>query len=660
MRTFFSRSDPRPEPPRTLSSIYDPKGPRLKLLLFLCTLAVSFVFHWNAYTTQIGADTFTVDSYFYVELARELQKLGDGEPRYLDPLRTPGYPLLCLLAAKTLRIDLKQIEMSPTDWTKLNNVGLRLVERVLVWQQCLAFLLPALIFLCFLFLADNAYAAFVCGLSYYADLPTISYQHTLLSEFSSIFFLWLGLALLALALRRAHEARKKFAWILAAAGLALAVAAIIRPPLALMPAALAPFVALGLSRRPWRARLAKAGHFVAAGASLPLAWCLVQLLFGFGHFTFTTNGVFTLQLFAAPRLLNADLGTDRELATLQKHLRAYAQARGTNGFAMTEVQGAVMRELGWTDYYYYYLLQKRAAALTIKAHFREFMILAVEKFDFFWREPFYYVISPYVLDRTLKMLFFPKVFPLDKRLICKGWTLPAFILACLTAAWLTRRSWERQMLLGLLATVLLFTSITSTIGMDEPDRHAMQARSIINALVVYGAWTVLAALAGRLRLTPWQVAALRRWGAPLPTAGCLLVFGVWLPLNYDFHRNLHDLARIRDGLEQYRAAHGQYPRALEWSGLYGSLDGAGGGLQTERTEWIPGLVPTYISALPRDPRRNDIPQEQYLYRSDGAQYKLISHGIADCYMMHRRQPARLDPARLCYAYGWWTEGASSW
>ena len=92
-----------------------------------------------------------------------------------------------------------------------------------------------------------------------------------------------------------------------------------------------------------------------------------SFLYGYGHFTFTTNAAFTLQLFAAPRLLPADVSHDPELAVLQKHLRAYALSGGRNGFALTEVQAPVMREFGWTDYYDYYLLMKKAAGAVSQA-----------------------------------------------------------------------------------------------------------------------------------------------------------------------------------------------------------------------------------------------------------------------------------------------------
>lgn len=53
--------------------------------------------------------------------------------------------------------------------------------------------------------------------------------------------------------------------------------------------------------------------------------------------------------------------------------------------------------------------------------------------------------------------------------------------------------------------------------------------------------------------------------------------------------------------------------------------------------WIPGLAPTYISVLPRDPRGGTSQiqptcggwQAAYLYLSNGTNYKLLSHCAPD-------------------------------
>ena len=77
-------------------------------------------------------------------------------------------------------------------------------------------------------------------------------------------------------------------------------------------------------------------------------------------------------------------------------------------------------------------------------------------------------------------------------------------------------------------------------------------------------------------------------------------------------------------------------------------------------DWIKGLVPNYLESLPRDPRKNDNPKEQYLYRSNGKDYKLIAHSPGDCRVVKKTHPERVDPKRNCWAYGYWTEGAKDW
>jgi hypothetical protein len=72
------------------------------------------------------------------------------------------------------------------------------------------------------------------------------------------------------------------------------------------------------------------------------------------------------------------------------------------------------------------------------------------------------------------------------------------------------------------------------------------------------------------------------------------------------------------------------------------------------------LVPEYLEQLPRDPRGNDVPDQQYLYRSDGKDYKLISHSPEDYTFVRASRPELIDPVREGWAYGFWTEGAVGW
>ncbi|MEJ7931796.1 hypothetical protein WG922_17635 [Ramlibacter sp. AN1015] len=117
---------------------------------------------------------------------------------------------------------------------------------------------------------------------------------------------------------------------------------------------------------------------------------------------------------------------------------------------------------------------------------------------------------------------------------------------------------------------------------------------------------------------------------------------------------LADLAKLKAALTDYFNEHGNYPASEKWDGLYSPWG-------RSSDDWITGLAPKHIPALPRDPRRNRDGQEQYLYRSNGTDYKLIAHGNAsDCSQLRRQAASLLDPVRGCSAYGYWSPGAESW
>jgi len=115
---------------------------------------------------------------------------------------------------------------------------------------------------------------------------------------------------------------------------------------------------------------------------------------------------------------------------------------------------------------------------------------------------------------------------------------------------------------------------------------------------------------------------------------------------------LADLKLVVSALEKYKAEKGHYPGRPSWDG-FSSKYGPG-------ADWIPGLVPEYIPALPRDRRMHNQAQGQYLYRSDGVDFKLIAHGRPDCEKFRSMQPDLVDPKRDCIAVGFWSPGARGW
>lgn len=113
---------------------------------------------------------------------------------------------------------------------------------------------------------------------------------------------------------------------------------------------------------------------------------------------------------------------------------------------------------------------------------------------------------------------------------------------------------------------------------------------------------------------------------------------------------LEDLRSIEAALQRYKAAHRKYPVSSGWDGLYTKFGRAS-------TNWIPGLTPTYITALPRDPRRNADGAQQYFYRSNGTSYKLIAHGISSLAGVDSKF---VDPRRPASAFGFWSDDAMNW
>ena len=144
----------------------------------------------------------------------------------------------------------------------------------------------------------------------------------------------------------------------------------------------------------------------------------------------------------------------------------------------------------------------------------------------------------------------------------------------------------------------------------------------------------------------------------------LVVAAIWIALPRAAFSPLHlrriaDLTDVRNALEAYRRDHKLYPVTPKagWLGLYN-------GWGAESADWVPGLVPRYSAVLPRDPRRNTDPFGQYLYRSNGTDYKLITlYPGYDCMDVVKARPDLADPQRggkRCHAFGYWSPGAADW
>ena len=122
------------------------------------------------------------------------------------------------------------------------------------------------------------------------------------------------------------------------------------------------------------------------------------------------------------------------------------------------------------------------------------------------------------------------------------------------------------------------------------------------------------------------------------------------PLTYN-RQALKDLTMVNNALIDYKKAKGSYPLI----GAGSSWEGYCSNWGTDKGEnWIDGLVPTYISKLPKDsntpvdyvcqptPAAPVVESKQYIYTSNGVDYKLIRHNpgsLADV------DPSFIDPYR---------------
>lgn len=86
-----------------------------------------------------------------------------------------------------------------------------------------------------------------------------------------------------------------------------------------------------------------------------------------------------------------------------------------------------------------------------------------------------------------------------------------------------------------------------------------------------------------------------------------------------------DLKQLQNALETYYSEFNAYPSTgNNWWGA--SVNGGNRGVNGVNA-YIPGLTPTYMSILPLDPAGDKSGWSGYNYRSDGQNYKLISHTV---------------------------------
>lgn len=87
-----------------------------------------------------------------------------------------------------------------------------------------------------------------------------------------------------------------------------------------------------------------------------------------------------------------------------------------------------------------------------------------------------------------------------------------------------------------------------------------------------------------------------------------------------------EMVSIQTALEMYFLDNNAYPLSIggTWNSYLNSGCGVAGGLSGP-TGYIPNLAPQYMALLPIDPSGNFGGCSGYMYNSNGANYKLLSH-----------------------------------
>lgn len=109
---------------------------------------------------------------------------------------------------------------------------------------------------------------------------------------------------------------------------------------------------------------------------------------------------------------------------------------------------------------------------------------------------------------------------------------------------------------------------------------------------------------------------------------------------------MQDLVTINDALMAYYTKNGAYPKA---DGLAGANE--------RGAAWIPGLSPDFLASIPRDPLHGAGPQ--YVYASDGANYKLLAQGASlvgsgNVEVLGIKIDRTRNPTQQNASFGFWT------
>jgi len=116
-------------------------------------------------------------------------------------------------------------------------------------------------------------------------------------------------------------------------------------------------------------------------------------------------------------------------------------------------------------------------------------------------------------------------------------------------------------------------------------------------------------------------------------------------------QRMMDMNSVRAALELYYNANGSYPVVSANTDTSWRSECAMWGTLANNVV-IPGLVPTYMPSLPKDPSMNIAASSHYyIYRSDGAGYVFLAHGIPSWTWDEGTIPTKyIDPQRPTWSW----------
>ena len=472
-----------------------------KTIGLLAVVAISLLFQAVLHGYSGGDRATTPDTPRYFEVAVQIQDALQGEGLlYGDDLRTPGYPLFLVIAAESSGIDLSEVELPTRDWAGTNAEGRELVRRVIQMQTTLGVLIPVLLYLVALTLGASPVLGGLVSLAYYSDMRSVVFQFVLLNETLSI-FLMLAVFLTFLFAINSGDKRGLYGWMVASAVLSSCMI-IVRPPLAVFFVVLcATALVLHWFRgTEWKRAVFPLAAFVAISAILPVWWSVVNYA-GTGHFFFSKNASITLQNFAARRFVQMEID-DPELTVLQRHaahqleLSAGRGERDAETYAFTRAFEDVGQELGVEDYMYLFELAGRANRMAILAYPGEFLREGWKGWSRSWFGPFENIKNRYALQRLSEFGLPGKVVRFTGHMLLGPATL--FVLVVLVPVVAFRLSLETRIwILSMVSFAILYSIAVTLADENEPVRHTMQMRVIVNGLILAAGWLTASHFLGR-------------------------------------------------------------------------------------------------------------------------------------------------------------------